>query len=81
MKTSSVVAAKARLSSLLAEVEAGHDVIITRRGKPVARLTSVDAATAPAPRFGFAELRAYVAAQGPDSCGLAVAKFRARDLL
>ncbi len=30
--------AKTRLSSLLAEVEAGGDVVIARSGKPVARL-------------------------------------------
>ena len=30
--------AKAHLSRLLAQVEAGEDVVIARRGKPVARL-------------------------------------------
>ena len=84
MKTSSVAAAKAQLSSLLAEVEAGHDVTITRRGKPVARLTAVDAvgpAPAPAPRFGFTALRAYVAAADPAPGGLTVAQMRVRDLV
>ena len=84
MKTTSVAAAKAQLSSLLAEVEAGHDVTITRRGKPVARLTAVGplgAAKASAPRFDFAALRAYVAAADPTQCGLTVAQMRSRDLL
>ena len=33
--------AKANLSRLLAQVEAGEEVIITRNGKPVAKLVSV----------------------------------------
>lgn len=32
--------AKTRLSRLLAQVEAGEDVVIARRGQPVARLVS-----------------------------------------
>ena len=36
--------AKSKLGQLLDWVEAGEDVIITRRGKPVARLTSPDQA-------------------------------------
>ena len=34
-------AAKARLSSLLRRVEAGEEIVITRRGQPVARLVPV----------------------------------------
>ncbi|RVT94113.1 type II toxin-antitoxin system Phd/YefM family antitoxin [Sphingomonas crocodyli] len=34
--------AKAHLSELVDRVEAGDSIDITRRGKPVARLTSVD---------------------------------------
>ncbi|MER9999052.1 type II toxin-antitoxin system prevent-host-death family antitoxin [Mesorhizobium sp. M0051] len=33
--------AKAHLSELVDRVEAGHSIDITRRGKPVARLTAV----------------------------------------
>lgn len=40
--------AKTHLSRLLAEVEAGGKVVITRRGKPVARLEAVRKR----PRFG-----------------------------
>ena len=36
--------AKSKLGQLLDWVEAGEEVIITRRGKPVARMTSPDAA-------------------------------------
>ena len=44
--------AKTHLSQLLAQVEAGEEVVIARRGKPVATL----AAAHPAPRpMGFVE--------------------------
>ena len=42
MSTVTVADAKARLSDLLAQVEAGEDVVITRRGQPVARLSQVE---------------------------------------
>lgn len=38
MKSISVVEAKARFSTLLAEVEAGEEIVVTRHGKVVARL-------------------------------------------
>jgi prevent-host-death family protein len=38
MKTINIHAAKTHLSSLLAEVEAGEEIIIAKAGKPVARL-------------------------------------------
>jgi prevent-host-death family protein len=38
----STVEAKNRLSALLAEVSNGTDVIITKRGKPIARLTAIE---------------------------------------
>lgn len=40
MPTVNVHEAKTNLSRLLAQVEAGEDVIIARRGRPVARLVS-----------------------------------------
>ncbi len=42
MSTVTVADAKARLSDLLAQVEAGEEVVITRRGQPVARLSQVE---------------------------------------
>lgn len=36
--------AKTKLSALLDRVEAGQEVVITRRGKPVARLVPAEAA-------------------------------------
>lgn len=83
MKSASVAAAKAHLSSLLAEVEAGRDVTITRRGKPIARLTAVAAPSQARPRFDLTALRAYVAAAPgrPRGRRITVAQMRERDLL
>ena len=38
MKTVSIVEAKSRFSSLVADVEAGEEIAVTRHGKVVARL-------------------------------------------
>jgi prevent-host-death family protein len=38
MKTINIHAAKTQFSSLVAEVEAGEEIIIAKAGKPVARL-------------------------------------------
>lgn len=38
MRTVSVTAAKAQLSRLLVQVERGEEAVITRHGKPVAKL-------------------------------------------
>jgi prevent-host-death family protein len=40
-KTVNIHTAKTNLSSLLAEVEAGKEIVIARAGKPVARLIPV----------------------------------------
>ena len=47
MDTFGLAEAKARLSELLDRVEAGESIEITRRGKPVARLTAVPKARKP----------------------------------
>lgn len=39
-RTATVAEAKAHLSELIAAVEAGDEVVITRRGKPVAELVA-----------------------------------------
>jgi len=75
MKTATVADAKSHLSALLADVEAGQGVVITRRGKPVARLV-------PEPRsagFGWADLHTWVSE--PPMPGLTVAEMREQDLL
>lgn len=46
MKTTTVADAKARLSELIGQVaHAGQSVLITRRGRPMAKLVPVDAPT------------------------------------
>ena len=45
MKRASVAELKARLSEFLAAVKRGEDVIVTERGKPVARITGLGAAS------------------------------------
>lgn len=52
----SVAEAKAHLSELLDRVEAGEEVVITRRGHAVARLTAEKKAKRPLP--SLAEFRA-----------------------
>ena len=58
MRRFTVADAKARLSAVLAEVEAGEQVIITRRGRAVARLIPEPAA--PTGGFSLNELFAYL---------------------
>ena len=58
MEAISLADAKARLSELLDRVEAGSSLDITRRGKPVARLT---AAASPRTRIDAARLRSLTA--------------------
>ncbi len=45
--------AKTHLSQLVAKVEAGEEVVISRAGKPVAKLTPLQPAKRP--KFGFAK--------------------------
>ncbi len=42
MSTVTLAEAKTHLSHLLDQVEAGEEVVITRRGQPIARITPVD---------------------------------------
>jgi prevent-host-death family protein len=81
MKTASVAEAKAHLSELLGSVESGEEVLITRRGKPIGKLTA--AGEDRASPFDFEALRAFVAArpQVPVGEGMTVAEMRERDVL
>ena len=76
MKTATIADTKSQLSALIAEVEAGGEVLITRRGKPVARLVAEPRSMA----FDWSDLREWVAA-APESGGLSVAEMREQDLL
>jgi prevent-host-death family protein len=42
MKTVGIHKAKTTLSALLAEVEQGEQIVITRHGKPIAQLTRIE---------------------------------------
>ena len=58
MVTVNLAQAKARLSELLNEVEAGQEVVITRRGKAVARLSATARPRKPLPLQELARFRA-----------------------
>lgn len=75
MKTASVAETKSHLSSLIADVEAGNDVLITRRGQAVARLVAEPGVGG----FGWAALRAWIEAEPTE--GPTVAQMREDDLL
>jgi prevent-host-death family protein len=49
MLTVTLVEAKTRLSQLLDKVEAGEEVVITRHGRPAARLSAVSRPKQPLP--------------------------------
>lgn len=59
MKTVNIHQAKTQLSRLIAEVEAGEDIVLARGGKPVARLVPIGAGPV-ARRFGAMRGRARV---------------------
>jgi len=62
MTTVTVHVAKTQLSKLIARVEAGEEVIIARRDKPVARLVAIDPVQ-PKRRFGSMKGKVWV---GPE---------------
>ena len=64
MDAISLADAKARLSELVDRVEAGDSIDITRRGRPVARLTS---AAKPRKRIDLAMLQDLTAAMPPQA--------------
>lgn len=64
MNAVSLAEAKARLSELIDQVETGDTVDITRRGKPVARLTAV---AKPRKPIDAARLQALTASMPPQT--------------
>jgi prevent-host-death family protein len=78
MKNISIADAKARLSELVERAESGDQICITRRGKPVAKLVSVDSAREP---IDMARLRAVTAdmPKQRQSAGPFVRKMRDED--
>jgi prevent-host-death family protein len=55
MKQVNLYEAKTRLSALVDEAAAGHDIIIAKNGKPLAKLVALDVAPTPKRKreFGF----------------------------
>lgn len=76
MKTSTVVDAKAHFSALLSSVAAGEEIVVTRRGLPVARIVP----PANVETFDLCALRAYVEA-APGTAGMTVEEMRDTDRL
>jgi prevent-host-death family protein len=75
MRTVGVFEAKNHLTALLDEVEGGREVLITRRGKPVARLVPAET--------GFNRAKARTAADGlrAASKGLSLGELTIRGLI
>lgn len=81
MKTATVAHAKSHLSNLLATVEGGSEIVITRRGKPIARVVPETPTKTP---FGWEALRAYIKegkGKRPAHSGPSVAEMREQDIL
>lgn len=81
MRHVSVAEAKAKLSEILDGVIAGDEVIITRRGKEVARLGGIEAPSvveAPRQDFDWEEFKARLA-ERPFTKGSAVVEMRELD--
>jgi prevent-host-death family protein len=75
MHTVGVFEAKNKLTALIDEVESGGEVIITRRGKPVARLTSFD------PGFDREKARRVAEGLRAASKGLTLGGLSLKDLI
>ncbi len=70
MHTISLAQAKAHLSELLNNVESGEEVVITRHGRPVARVLPVSPVKQKIPFQRLAELRRQVSAWQDSSATL-----------
>jgi prevent-host-death family protein len=57
METISLADAKAQLSRVIDKVEAGEEIVITRHGRAVARVTAVEQPRKPIDFEGLAETR------------------------
>lgn len=77
MKTSTVANAKAHFSALLSAVTGGEEVVVTRRGRPIARIVPSPEKQTP---FDLHALRAYIGSE-PVQSGPTIAEMRERDQL
>jgi antitoxin (DNA-binding transcriptional repressor) of toxin-antitoxin stability system len=76
MRSVGLAQAKAQLSALLDAVESGDEVVITRRGQPVARLVRENAAAATAGVQAWPERLRRFHSDQPPFAGDAVALVR-----
>ncbi len=67
--------AKNKLGQLLDRVEAGEEIVITRRGKPVAKLVS------PVPRFSREQARAAAQEIREMSRGVTLGGLKIKDMI
>ena len=82
MKQVSIAEAKAHLSALVARAKGGSEVVITRHGKPVARIVPVDPDTSSseaARSFDFDRLRRHLAKMPESNLSAADLVRRLRD--
>lgn len=63
MRIMPLAEAKARLSAVVDRVQSGEEIVITRRGRPVARITAEREAPAGDAAALLKEVRAFVMAQ------------------
>ena len=75
MRIISLASAKAHLSAVLDDVEAGQQVVVTRRGRPVARIVAEHTQRKRAATAWVATLSDFVEAQ-PKAGGSSVADMR-----
>lgn len=67
--------AKNRLGSLLDRVEHGEEIVITRRGRPIAKLVPAD------PGFDKAKVKRAIAGLMEASRGLSLGRLKIKDLV
>lgn len=78
MRTMTLAETKAHLSNVVDQVQAGEEIIITRRGHPVARIVPERSGTEHDPAALAEELRAFVMEQ-PMAAGNSVIAMRETD--
>jgi prevent-host-death family protein len=79
MRTLTLAETKSHLSAVVDQVVAGEEIVITRRGRPVARIIAEHAQPAVDAAAVAAELRAFVLGQTPQARTAAEVVREARD--
>lgn len=79
MRTLTLAETKSHLSAVVDQVIAGEEIVITRRGRPVARIIAERTQAAADAEALAAELRDFVLAQAPQARTAAEVVREARD--